>query len=395
MTEKKFLQEVMKKSMPDKEQIRRNCLQQESKRGMKIGWGRRLTTAAACVMAVVFVGTGVCYAATGESPIRLFRALFNSSDSHAVAQMEEGFVESNTVFEFDNLQFTFEHYFFDEGQGVILAEMMLETKDGSPIISWEEAYEEAQNDGEVSVVASSAEQWKKVCREDEEQYQIYSDICESLLTENILLEWPLDGATSMYSVQIEDEGRWRIYELVVENAINEQESDVNTDTDQDLTEKKQSSLMRIVYQDKIVGEVSMGNTGTLRSRGVDERKILNCTKISLTGAYMQMRFHNDSDNSDSSDFEIPFDKFEITMKDGYIYQWADNAWVFDQEPGTERILTEAEEKALEDEKGVTKIRNYGISYNVQGNSVVLFHFPEFINVDDIVSVTIDGVECLK
>lgn len=383
MTEKKFLQEVMKKNMPDKEQIRRNCLQQESKRGMKIGWRRRLTTAAACVMAVVFVGTGICYAATGENLFKLFRVLFDDSDPVAVAQMEEGFVESNTVLEFDNLQLKFERYFFDEEQGVILAEMMLETTDGSPVINWEEAYEAAKNMWEVSGIASSAEQWKKVCRENEGQYEIYRETCNDLLTGSLSMEWPLSGGTSMFSLEIEDEATYHIYELFVENSNSEP----------NLTDTKQNSILKIVYQDEIVGEISMENTGTLRSLSVDERKIVNCSEISLTGAYMQMQFNIDTDKADATEFEIPFDKFKITMKDGHIYQWGDNS--FDGETDTEKIDIEEREMYPENEPEVTEIYDYGISYDRQEKNIVLFNFPEFINVDDIVSVTIDGVECLE
>lgn len=68
---------------------------------------------------------------------------------------------------------------------------------------------------------------------------------------------------------------------------------------------------------------------------------------------------------------------------------------FDGETDTEKIDIEEREMYPENEPEVTEIYDYGISYDRQEKNIVLFNFPEFINVDDIVSVTIDGVECLE
>lgn len=408
MTEKEFLRKVIEKDMPDVELVRRNCLHQSAKKKRSVGitWRYRLAMTIVCAIAVISVGTGVCYAATGDSPIRLFSALFRDSDSSAVAQVSESFVEPDAVLEFDNREFILEKYFFDQGQGIIFAEMTLRTTDGSPVISWEDAYFEAVSNGQL-VEADTAEEWEKLCQKDEEQYQIYKDACATTVeTDYLNLYWPLNDFKGNTSVEMEDPGIYHIRAICTEEepggGENEESNDRDSDisaiyTDQEVLDAKKDSVLLVRYCFETVGRIPMENTGTMKQSNVDASKIANCTEVSLTGVFMQIYYDGKEIEKPEEYKNLPFGRIEITMKDGHVYEWDKAIWTFhdDVVPGTERILTEEEEQMLEDEPGVTKIRKGGTRSDRNGACVFSFDFPDFLNVEDIVSVTVDGVECLK
>lgn len=387
MTEKEFLRKVMEKDMPDVERVRQNCLHQGMKKKRSAGITRRyrLAMTIVCVIAAISVGTGVCYAATGNSPIRLFSALFRDSDSNAVKQISGSFVEPNAVLEFDNKEFILEKYFFDQEQGIIFAEMTLGTTDGSPVISWDDAYSEAILYG-WSVEADTAGEWEKLCQQDEEQYQIYKNVCEEAM-DNLNLYWPLKDYTGNISLEMENVGTYHIYAICTEE-------EVTGGSGAELNEKDSALLVK--YNFETVGKIPMENTGTLNQRNVDVSKITNCSKANLTGAFMQIYYDNKDIDNPAGYKNLPFDKIEIIMKDGYVYQWDKAIWIYNDDviPGTEKILTEGEVQMLEDEPGITKIRSGGIRSDANGKCVFIFEFPEFLNVDDIVSVNVDGIECL-
>lgn len=407
MTEKEFLRKVIEKDMPDVERVRQNCLHQSTKkkRGAGTAWRYRLAMTIVCVIAAISVGTGVCYAATGDSPIKLFSALFGDSDSSAVAQVSESFVEPNAVLEFDNKEFILEKYFFDQEQGIIFAEMTLRTTDGSPVISWDDAYFEAAFSG-WPVEADTAEEWEKLCQKDEEQYQRYKDVCEEAIEIDYLnLYWPLKDFEGNTSVEMEEPGIYHINAICTEEepggGQNEESNEKDPDIsviyeDQEVLDAQKDSVLLVRYCFETVGKIPMGNTGTMNQRSVDASKIANCTEVNLTGAFMQIYYDGKGIEKPAEYKNLPFDKIEITMKDGYVYQWDKATWTFydDVVPGTERILTEEEEQMLEDEPGITKIRNGGTRSNRDSICIFSFDFPDFLNVEDIVSVNVDGVECL-
>jgi hypothetical protein len=83
--------------------------------------------------------------------------------------------------------------------------------------------------------------------------------------------------------------------------------------------------------------------------------------MSLTGAYLQLWLDNSVYGAEG--FAQPFENIEITLKNGESYSWAD----------------------AKD----TCIFQYG-----EDMAIMNMSFPSFVNVDDIVSVRVDGVECL-
>ncbi len=400
MTERDFLRAVMEKNMPDEEQVRKNCLEQnvmqrenvlglgERGYGRTVQWRRKVAMAAVAVIAVVSAGSGICYAATGEGPAAWFQALFEDGDQQAVAQIEEGFAEVNEIRAFDNVELTLNRYFYDRTQGIVVAEMTMKTLDGSSFVNIEDAYEEAVNGWEVS---GTMQEWQILCEEDEAQYQIYKEICENLFSENMELSffWPLDDNSGSWSVEMEDESTYHLYEICMEEDIGGT-----------ISAAKEDSVLRVTnVNDEIVAEISMEPTGTLRTCYMNASELEGCKEIMLTGAFLQIRYEKERYRElvDESDAYVsyPFDTVRITMSDGYCYLWEDNSWLFDQEPGTEMILTDEQVKRLEDEPGVTKMYQIGSRCDENGNNITTIDFPEFINVDDISSVTIDGVECMK
>lgn len=385
MTEKEFLKAVMEMDMPDTEQVRQICLKQAKKQeaNVKKIWRQRLATAIVSVLVLISAGSGICYAATGEGPVRLFRALFEQSDSEAVAQIENAFAEPDTVLSFDNMEFTIERYFFDKEQGVIFGEMTLQTVDGSPVISFEEAYAKAQKYG-FPIEGNTADEWKKLCQEDPEQYQEYKYICEFILdTDEFSMLWPLDDYGGNTVVEMENDHLFHFYAVLGEESLDTEEKDFGVNIiykDQDVKEK---SVLRVKYQNETVGDIPMENTGTLKWCDVDEAKIADCTKVKLSGAFIQIYYEGNS----AKISDIPFDKIEVTMKDGNIYRWEKGYWDFSDD---QEKLYPTDEKEY-----VSQCLNGGITYHGEGNVVFSCSFMDFLNTDNIISVAVDDVECLK
>ena len=82
------------------------------------------------------------------------------------------------------------------------------------------------------------------------------------------------------------------------------------------------------------------------------------------------------------------------MKDGMIYRYhkLDSAWMKDGD----HTMDKEEQVYYAEEEGITKIFSGSIMMDNDNNqSDWLMKFPDFINVDDIVSVTLDGQEIMK
>lgn len=376
MNEKEFLHEVMKKDMPDFEQVRKNCLNQRRKISRIAVWKQGLAIAVISVIIVCAAGTGISYATTGENPVKLFQILFNDSNDSAVSEIEDDFVEINETIEAGNMQYTLERYFFDKEQGIILAEEKIETTDNSPLISWEEAYAEVKGLTE----AASAEEWKQICTENEEEYKCYKEICENLVSDKISeieLKWPLYDYSGNNSIEMVDQGTYLIFVFLNEWNYEEEV------TDQNLKNRVENSVLQIIYQKKIKKEIKLKDTGKLKSRDADESKVSDCRNIVLKGNCLQFAFSSETK-------ELPFKHLCITMKDGSIYAWNDISWVDIGEVG--RALSKEEEKAMEN----NYINISGISSALrQDQWMTRFWFEDYINVDDVVSLTIDGTELLE
>lgn len=92
--------------------------------------------------------------------------------------------------------------------------------------------------------------------------------------------------------------------------------------------------------------------------------------------------------------QLPFSKVEVTMKDGMIYRYQkpDPAWA----KMGDHTMDKEEQVYYAEEEGVTKIFSGSIMLdNDNDQSNWLMRFSDFINVDDIVSVTLDGQEIMK
>ena len=148
----------------------------------------------------------------------------------------------------------------------------------------------------------------------------------------------------------------------------------------------------------VLGTFKLELTGDIKVVDLNVEKNTACDTAQITGGYLKICWNADATDDVSTDSlePLPFSKVEVTMKDGMIYRYQkpDSAWMKDGE----HIMEKEEQAYYAEEEGVTKIFSGSISImidNDNNQSDWLMRFPDFINVDDIVSVTLDGQEIMK
>ena len=146
----------------------------------------------------------------------------------------------------------------------------------------------------------------------------------------------------------------------------------------------------------VLGTFKLEPTGDIKVVDLNVEKNTACDTVQITGGYLKICWNTDATDDVSTDSlePLPFSKVEVTMKDGMIYRYQkpDSAWMKDGE----HTMEKEEQAYYAEEEGVTKIFSGSIMIDNDNNqSDWLMRFPDFINVDDIVSVTLDGQEIMK
>ena len=337
-----------------------NTMKRKEKWSQK--WKVQMAAIAAGIVVVVLSVNGICFAATGMNAWDLLQSLYSDNGEEA-EMMSKMFRESGETLTDGNLQFTLERYWYDKDEGMAYFTIRMDSLDGSRL-------------------------------EDPDIYEVnpYFNSFGSMSVghgEPVVSE---DGTsiTKHYSLMI-------AYTSGGEEMNPSATEGVSPDAQVCSIEVKDGGLNENgcpTY--KSIGKFVLEPTGTMPNLQLDGSPLEHCVKVSLTGGGLRMFFDTGYELENG---EEPFNIVEIKMKDGT------TASVVESLPeGNWEIVTGGKDGAeitgyKSDTVDMTGERYLGgFSYGCGGGnegtfeSEFLSKFNRFIDIDDVESVSVDGVE---
>lgn len=323
--------------------------------------------AAAAIAAILITSlgiNGICYAQTGMNVIEMFTSAFNNGNSDQMEAFAEGAKESGESFTYGNLKFTLEYYWYDKEGAELFYAIRTSSLDKTPL-----DYEQISLDYSISptVDIGGWRFFEPVFNEDKTSYLQY---------------YYIDCAYDNYGKPMDTMGINVRYDRV--DAVPEDSADIGT--------------------------FKLTPTGTMKTRYADCSILNNCSeKARITGTGIRMRF-----NEPWTDDGEPFNLLDIVMEDGTIYRSEYSEYYSPEQAvpiyNGEGELLNPEEIAETVPEYVTdpsKIRKCPIRSAFRNGDDNMLHdasgdlhewtvctviFGDFIEVNDISAIYIDGVE---
>lgn len=325
-----------------------------------------MAAAIAGILLISLGANGICYAQTGKNVLEMFAALYNTDNidtsSENYTAIAEGAKESGESISNQNTRFTLEYYFYDNKNGESFFAMRTDSLDGTPL-DMENVF--AHYSIGVEGGSGSSSVWSE---------PVYNESNNSAL---VYYHTMLDA---------DESGTFpKHLDLTVTHVVGDDSQEIEYD---------------VSYETKDIGTIIMMPTGEMKARYVDCSALTYCTsKARITGGGISLTF----DDMYSYMDRLPF--VEIEMADGTAY------WIGEKPLSTKKgpvydangklknpedftpeeaeelsTYTSPQERKLPE--NVQKIAgNYGFSDNNYSAN-----FNNFINVDDVVAVYIDGVK---
>ncbi|WP_294902666.1 DUF4179 domain-containing protein [uncultured Eubacterium sp.] len=320
----------------------------------------QVAAAIICLVLAGGAGTGICYARTGTDPIHFFAMMFQHASVKAVEQLADGFVESDQVLMDGNVKVTLDSYLYDKEKGIIISNVTFATIDGSDFYTKDEmdAYRAGgENPGETD-----------------------DEILKSMFLGNFGVASGSSANTASHAIVIENGHTFHYYAIIT-----------------DMNGRKNTSDQLVIRGNNeagVIGVFKLEPTGTIKAIDLNVENIAACDTAQITGSYLKICWNADTTVDVSTDplEQLPFSKVEVTLKDGtiYRYQKPDPAWT----KKGDYTMDQEEQAYYAEEDGIIKIFSGSVMMD-NDQSDWLMRFPDFINVEDIVSVTLDGQEILE
>lgn len=321
--------------------------------------------AAAAIAAILITGlgiNGICYAQTGMNVLEMFTFAFNNESSGGMESLAEGVTVSGESITDGNLQFTLEHYFYDKENSELFFAFRTTSLDGTPL-DWEQV----DYDYNIDPTMGSGE-WRTsdpIMNEDNTSCLQYYYILEA----------------------IDDFG----------NPMEQMDINLKYYTDEDVT---------------LLHTFKLEPSAKMKVRYADCSILDNCSqKAKMTGLGIRLKFDEEwKEIKDPTNPFItmeyePFYLLDIVMKDGTIYRSeADTPdKVIPIYNNSGEITNQAEIDAaspvpeyVSDSEKIKKCparaTTRSLDTDAEKWSSYTIPYGEFINVDDIAAVYIDGVE---
>lgn len=308
---------------------------------------KRLVAAAACTAVVIVAGTGISYAATGETPLGLFIALFEDNNTSEALELSEGFTECNETVTDGNLDFTLERYWYDKENGIVYLESEISANDGSSL-----------NDQ-----ADITESWSFIL-DTESSYIISKTVTQD------------NTALHLYEIH-------KIW------------NDENELTDE--------IICRVLSEENEVGSFRLENTGETASRTADLSDICTGATLQITGGilFVSVPDINLTDTDDPLIYaQQMVSQIDVEMSDGTVYQFAfsdlaesDAAGKSDSTDTADiskenRTQTDSEASYVTSQLGINATNQDDGFWQISMQGV----FTNFIDVSEIAAVRINGKE---
>ncbi len=345
--------------------LMRNAMRRAAKRKKNLRW---VAAVAACVGIVTAVGSGAVFAATGKSPLQIFANLYENS-AQETQEISEGFVETNETFAAGNLELTLEQYWYDQKNEFLFLKTKCNTTDGSALLDDDTISEYLEDYG-----------YENAADADEETIQEMYQFC--LAYQKASFE-PDASAAGMRRIEIVDETTVYYYEMW---AGFDEEGEAQEDW---------TLIANIDGQD--IGVYALEDCGEMAEREADASVLADCTEIKIIGAGILLTFESNGEDAYASwadDLQM-----DITMFDGTVYRVEQSGDVESESEGYE--LTEEEEQRVSD--GTFHLCETCWSSGLYPGEMaddfvtkakMIAVFPDYIDVNDIISFTVNGEECM-
>lgn len=353
--------------------------------------GQRLAAAILSIAILGALGTGACYASTGQSPISLFENLFTNNNEEAVQKTSDQFVESNETIYFEdlNLNITLEKYVFNREQGVMFCQLKVCAADGSYLVDWDDLYQYLKSSGNGENYRS-ADALQADCTKNPEKMYFYRDMCENLLEDRLAFSpssSEFDYALGAYTCSVKNEYTAYLYKMlcaadtsdITSNTVSDADSDADSDIKLPIKDNGDIYSTQLSTPPSIIGEFTLKETGQLDIRTLDCSSIPYCKHAEISGGFIRLNF----DAAQKDQWEknkYPITTLIIKLKDGTQYIYDD---AYDDEIITEQIQKN-ENLVLIDNMGFITTPHIKNAYS---------SFPDYLDLDDIDSILINGREC--
>lgn len=314
------------------------AMHQRNQRGQR----RKLQAAAvvAAILTVAFSLNGICYAQTGKNVLEMFTVLFGNENVEEMAELMDGARESGESVVYENLKFTLQYYWYDQENAEAIYTLRIDSLDGTPL--------------------------------DEEQ-----------INEKYIVLERSRFVSSYDRVVSKDKTYFEEYHYV-EDAFNKLGDPVD---------KMYIDVCHYEGNCPVIGSFTLEPTGKMKARYMDLSFLEGCSsKAKIIGTGWKVKF-----DQRWREYEEPFNTLDIVMKDGTVYRsgFHPTPQVIPVYDVNGELLNEQE---LEEEPGKERVRECYHSSMMSGQQLMeewsVFHvtFPNYINVDDIEAVYMDGVE---
>lgn len=326
-------------------------------------WKAQMVAIAAGIAVIILSVNGICFAATGMNAWDLLQSLYRNNGEEA-EMMSKMFRESGETLTDGNLQFTLERYWYDKDNGMAYFTIRTDSLDGSRL-----------DDPEVYVVNP--------------RFNSFGSM--TLIPSEPVLSEDGTSFTKHYSLTL-------AYVSGGEEDSPNATEGISPDAQVYTIEVKDGGLNEHGFPTyKKIGQFILEPTGTMPNLQLDGSSLEHCVKISLTGGGLRMFFNTDFDLENG---EEPFNIVEIKMKDGttasVVQALPEGNWepILGGREGVEIIGYKSDTVDMSGERYLGSF-SYGGGGSEEDHTMkcqFISKFNRFINIDDVESVSVDGVE---
>lgn len=292
-------------SQEKKEQML-DTLMQETAAGKRRA--RKWLSAAAGIALAICVGSGIGYAATGQTPARFLTSFFQKEGEHAGQDISAGFTTVNETFLDRGIQYTAEQYFYDAKDGTAFVQIHIRPVKEQPFLSWKTAYQYGCEKYQLQDSFDGVEEWRQMCQMDKAQMDIYKEIVQE---KHIFGDFIIADSKNAGTLVRGDSTLEFVNDREAYLYLNFEKIDMK------------SGQIQIAYQnpenETVWTSEKWNASGEIASYEVELPKKKSNMQMSVNGYSISVAV--DQSVFDAPDI-WPFQKLELTMKDGTVYYFS-------------------------------------------------------------------------